>query len=153
MSYDDRAGLRTRRRAARVPNSRESCGAACWYLGSSSAGRRAMPIVRSERAGMLFGRPGQANDERRSHAFLAVYLDAASMLSDDISGSCQPQAGAGDRSRHVAGPPVALEDLWDVLRRNTYPVIFDREDTPVSVAGDPNRDLTAGRAVLDRIRQ
>src|SRR5690242_20084715 len=100
---------------------------------------------------MLFGRPGQANDERGSQAFLAAYLDAASMLVDDISRACQPQAGAGDRARHVAGAPVALEDLWDVLCRNTDAVIFDREDSPVAVAGDLNRDLAAGRAVLDRV--
>src|SRR5262245_48034722 len=100
---------------------------------------------------MLFGRSGQANDEGRSQAFLAVYHDSASMLVDDISGACEPQASAGDRSRHIAGAPVALEDLRDVLRRDTYAVIFDREDTPASVAGDPNRDLAARRAVLDRV--
>jgi hypothetical protein len=90
-------------------------------------------------------------------SFRTPHSEIATVLLNDLPRTCEPNPGPTDPPLDIARPVEALEDVREISRRDTDPVVLDRQHSIGSsvdlLARHRHQHRTTGRAVLDRIRE
>src|SRR6266511_2916213 len=96
------------------------------------------------------GRDARQADRKRAAApFLTLDRDGPAVERHNLLHNVQPDPHAANIiDADVAGPVESLEEVWQVVRWNTNPLVLNRNADYIVLCGDADRNRAAVRAVL-----